>query len=263
VPVPSSQPSSSPKPHSLHLNKRDIGDDTSIASLVLSGVVGIISTGLQANSVHLQNKGNSIASASYRLAVQGAVGGAQAVGTGITTTAGGIVDTGQAVGNSLAGGLSSAGSSTLRATSRGLSFLLRNKWSSLNPFSNRTTTASATSQVERIRPDQDVHQLEDGTFELFRNLNDGTTQRIAVYDESLFPAADELSHEELVRKAVLYDGLWEVGSTTGSESAGAEFGVEENAFRETEVLNQPIIVISPSSISIIEENPWMLEMNRG
>jgi hypothetical protein len=103
VPSPSTYRSSSPtRRASPSLEKRDSGIDTNIAGLVISGVVGTI-------SICFQAKGNSIASASYQLALDSrdaAIGGAQAVGSGVAATGGriggtvggGVMAVGNAVG---------------------------------------------------------------------------------------------------------------------------------------------------------------------
>jgi hypothetical protein len=158
VPVPSTDASSRPVTRSL--SKRDIGTDTNIASLFMTGLTGTI-------SIILQAKGNHIAAASLELALNVA---GNAVASGMmsarTSTVSGRVNsvagtnagTAQVDTNDVIGGVSATTNSALSWLSSVPSIL-----AAINPFGPSNPTAPSNHSY----PDGDSESRGFDTEDVF------------------------------------------------------------------------------------------------
>jgi hypothetical protein len=221
----------------------------------MTGVVGTI-------SIYFQAKANSIAAASYQLALasrDGAVDGIRAVGSGVVVTGhrvgGAIGESTVAVGSaagSVASGIVQAGRDTvvngvsaMSTASRWLPKLpsTRFNFPSFNPFARRPLADDGAEPTEPQFPDGDVRRLPDGTLELFRILEDSTTERIAILDESLFPTIASLTHGELVQAAIeIADQLFEIGSDTATDRTDGDTDLD---------IGMAVVELIPA-----QQNPW-------
>jgi len=235
---------SSPNPlNAREIHKRDAGLDASITGIVVPLLLGVVQISFQA-------QGNHIAAASLQLAQAVATSGqahrvVDAVGAGGMTAAGVVGSAASGIAlvgaNTVVNGISALQQQANGACRWALSIpSLSNHLATLNPF-NRSrsphTDTQNTDDVEEPLTDRDVRRLPDGTLELFRNLEDGTTSSIMTNNESHFPNINTWAHNDLGRRASeLAEGMFAVGSDYSEDDVDTLDGIQ------------------------IEGNPWVAEI---
>ncbi|KAH8589638.1 hypothetical protein B0O99DRAFT_636591 [Bisporella sp. PMI_857] len=127
----------------------------------------------------------------------------------------------------------------------------------LNPFGRSDATPPLGGQDEGNREstfaDRDIRRLQDGTLELFRNLEDGTTERITIIDERLFPTISGLAHEDIVLIAsAIADTMFDIGSDTDTYT-NTDASSEEDEQKHGDNLTTAIEPIP------MQYNPWAVD----